>query len=176
MTLLDEVTAHLERRGISHALIGAAALALHGISRSTLDQDVLVTDPQVLDMGFWKDVVPTGLVDRRRGDSDDPLAGVVRITRGDERAVDLIVGRSAWQTDVLTRAERVLDAGSLRVVRPADLALLKLYAGGSQDRWDIEQLLASDESGRLVAEVEERLPGLPARCAALWSRLRNSES
>lgn len=175
MTLLDEVSAHLEGRGISQALIGAAALALHGISRSTLDQDILVTDPQVLDEGFWKDFAVTDLVDRRRGDSDDPLAGVVRITRGDERAVDLIVGRSDWQTAVLARAEQVLIAGSLRVVQPADLTLLKLYAGGSQDRWDIEQLLASDESGRLVAEVEERLPGLPSRCAALWSRLREPE-
>ena len=175
MTLLDEVVAHLERLGIAHALIGASALALHGISRSTLDQDLLVTDPQVLEEGFWKAFVSTAKVDRRRGDNDDPLAGVVRIERGPERAVDLIVGRSAWQTDALARAARVLDATRLRVVRAADLTLLKLYAGGSQDRWDIEQLLAADESGLLVAEVEERLPDLPARCVALWSRLRSHE-
>ena len=178
MTLLDAVAAHLERFGIPHALVGAAALALHGISRSTLDQDILVTDTRVLDEGFWKEFVSTALVDRRRGDSDDPLAGVVRIESGDDRAVDrtvdLIVGHSAWQSDMLTRAEPVLDASGLRVVRAADLVLLKLYAGGSQDRWDIEQLLASDESGTLIAEVEERLPDLPARCAALWIRLRTS--
>jgi len=176
VTLLDEVVAHLERLGIAHALIGAAALALHGISRSTLDQDILVTDPQVLEEEFWKTFVSTALVDRRRGDSADPLAGVVRIEQGQERAVDLIVGRSAWQADMLNRAERVLDGSRLRVVRAADLALLKLYAGGSQDRWDIEQLLAADESRSLSAEVEARLPDLPARCAALWGRLRDAES
>jgi hypothetical protein len=173
VTLLDAVAAHLERFDIAHALIGAAALALHGISRSTLDQDILVMDPRVLEEGFWNEFASTAQVHRRRGDSADPLAGVVRIERGDERAVDLIVGRSAWQTDVLSRAERVTDTSRLRAVRPADLALLKLYAGGSQDRWDIEQLLASDQSGRLVAEIEERLHDLPTRCAALWSRLRD---
>lgn len=175
MTLLDAVAAHLERFGIPHALIGAVALAFHGISRSTLDQDVLVTDPQVLDERFWKAFASTALVDRRRGDSSDPLAGVVRIECGDDRGVDLIVGRSLWQTNIISRAEQMLDASGPRVARAADLVLLKLYAGGSQDRWDIEQLLASDESGGLIVEVEQRLPDLPARCAALWSRLRDPE-
>jgi len=35
------------------ALIGAAALAVHGISRSTFDIDLLVTDRGVLDDSLW---------------------------------------------------------------------------------------------------------------------------
>ena len=57
------------------------------------------------------------------------------------------------------------------VLRPSDLALLKLYAGGPQDAWDIEQLLAGADRGALIAEVESRLADLPPRATALWRRI-----
>lgn len=60
----------------------------------------------------------------------------------------------------------------LRAVTTADLVLLKLYAGGSPDRWDIEQLRASDVSGEMGQDVEHRLEALPPRCRMLWSQLR----
>ena len=41
MTLIEDVSDLLRREAIPHAVIGAAALAVHGISRSTLDQDLL---------------------------------------------------------------------------------------------------------------------------------------
>ena len=53
MTLLDRVAALLADSHVAHALIGAAALAVHGVSRSTLDQDLLVCDRRVLESGFW---------------------------------------------------------------------------------------------------------------------------
>jgi hypothetical protein len=59
----------------------------------------------------------------------------------------------------------------LPVISPADLILLKLYAGGSQDGWDIEQLLAGDSRLALVEEVEARLDRLPAECRRLWARI-----
>ena len=45
----------------------------------------------------------------------------------------------------------------LPIVTPADLILLKLYAGGSQDHWDIEQLLARDDRDVLVETVNSRI-------------------
>lgn len=45
---------------------------------------------------------------------------------------------------------------------PADLILLKLYAGGSQDAWDIEQLLTGPERAAVTAEIEATLGALPA--------------
>jgi hypothetical protein len=71
----------------------------------------------------------------------------------------------------LDRAVRVGD-GQLRVVRAADLILLKLYAGGTQDRWDIEQLLALEPAGALVDDVESRAAVLPPDSRELWARLR----
>ena len=175
MTLLEAVSGYLQARAIPHAVIGAAALALHGISRSTFDQDILATNPRVLDDPFWQQFDATANTEVRRGDADDPLVGVVRIRRAAERDVDLVVGRHRWQEEMLARADLVPHSSGLRVVGAADLVLLKLYAGGSQDRWDIEQLLALDESGAIVEEVESRLSALPRRCATTWATLRRSD-
>jgi hypothetical protein len=41
VSLLRDVLAVLERHGIRHALIGAAAMAVHGVSRATADTDLL---------------------------------------------------------------------------------------------------------------------------------------
>jgi hypothetical protein len=171
VTLLERVAAVLSERGTAHALIGAAALAVHGVSRSTLDQDLLVDDRRVLETDFWPALAAEATVDIRRGDSDDPLAGVVRVSRGTERAVDVIVGRHAWQRAVIARATAVGGQG-LRVVERPDLILLKLYAGGSQDKWDIEQLLAIDPSAETRSAVDERVEVLPVRCREIWASIR----
>jgi hypothetical protein len=47
--------------------------------------------------------------------------------------------------------------------------LLKLYAGGAQDAWDIAQLL--DASPAIEAQVEASLVELPAECARLWRQI-----
>jgi predicted nucleotidyltransferase len=171
VTLLERVAAILSQREIRHALIGAAALAVYGVSRSTLDQDLLVHDPRVFDADLWLPLAAETSVDIRRGDSDDPLLGVVRITREANQVVDVVVGRPRWQQDIVARATRVGDL-PLLVVQPADLILLKLYAGGSQDKWDIEQLLAIDLSDDIRVAVDERVALLPPRSRDLWASLR----
>lgn len=171
MTLLDDVVAILAHEGVDQALVGASALAAHGVSRSTLDQDLLVVERRTLEPTFWAPLGRDTAVDARRGDADDPLAGVVRITRHGERVVDIVVGRDAWQREVLSRAQMLAGLG-VRVVEPADLILLKLYAGGSQDRWDIEQLLALDSAGAITAAVDTRAGALPQASRDLWAQLR----
>jgi predicted nucleotidyltransferase len=167
-TLLSIIAGALEEAGIPYALVGAAALAVHGVSRSTLDQDLLVTDRRALDRDLWRTLTDVS-VDVRRGDSDDPLAGVVRFTAHGQRDVDVIVGRHAWQASMLARARRVpLGARAIPVVGVSDLILLKLYAGGAQDRWDIAQLLAAVASPQVEAEVEQGLAELPGRCGEMW--------
>ena len=172
MTLLDEVAAVLSQRGIPHALIGAAALAVYGVSRSTLDQDLLVDDVRVLDSEFWLALAVHANIDIRRGDADDPLAGVVRIGREIGRVVDVIVGRHQWQRNVVVRARPIGDQAVPVVQRP-DLILLKLYAGGSQDKWDIEQLLTLDSSAATLEAVDMLIADLPAHSRAIWISLRN---
>jgi predicted nucleotidyltransferase len=172
LTLLRRVSALLARRGIRHALIGAAALAAHGVARATRDIDLLATDPACLDEQLWEELRSSGVVvEVRRGDESDPLAGVVRIASKNEPTVDLIVGKGSWQHEVLRRSTSVrIDDTEIPIVGTADLILLKLYAGGPQDAWDIDQLL--DEAPSVVTTVERALGALPDECTALWRRIR----
>jgi hypothetical protein len=171
VSLLARVSRILSERGIAHAVIGAAALAAHGVPRATADLDLLAFDPACLDPSLWEGLRAAGVeVQVRRGDEVDPLAGVVRMAMKGEGPVDLIVGRELWQREILGRARAYrIGEGPVPVVTAPDLVLLKLYAGGPQDAWDIDQLLDADPS--LRAGVEMRLDALPAECAALWRRI-----
>jgi hypothetical protein len=171
LTLLEEVSAVLARAGIAHALIGATALAAHGVSRSTQDQDLLAVGAACLDPGLWAELRERGVsVDVRRGDLTDPLLGVVRFTVPGQRQVDLVVGKHTWQRSLLARAEEG-RAGNPRVVQIVDLILLKLYAGGPQDAWDIQQILARSDRAQIIAAVEKDLGELPERCQAFWAKI-----
>jgi hypothetical protein len=157
-------------------LIGGDALAVHGVSRATLDQDLLAVDASVLDAATWTDLAEPSLdIDIRKGDSDDPLRGVVRITSSAvERPLDLVVGSYQWQARAIARATLVTldDDVDVPVVQARDLILLKLYAGGPQDAWDIQRLLAAgSSSAALRDEVEADVSVLPRRCIDLWKQL-----
>jgi hypothetical protein len=172
LKLFDEVCARLDAASVPYALVGAAAMGVNGVARSTLDLDVLTLDPVVLEAAFWKGL--PGTVRARRGDAEDPLAGAVRLESPDAYPVDVIVGRFAWQSRIVERAERLpVGRGRVPVVGAADLVLLKLFAGGAQDAWDVQQLLQVHRGA--AAEVEARLPELPPEAAALWARVRGWE-
>lgn len=167
------MTALLRGRGIAFALIGAAAMAVHGVSRATRDLDLLVTFTGCLDPATWTTLEREGLlVSIRHGDADDPLVGAVRVTAPGEAPVDLVVGRAGWQAAAIEHATtRTIDGLAVPVVTATDLILLKLYAGGPQDAWDVEQLLASGERPALVASVGAALPLLPEDSRRVWARI-----
>jgi hypothetical protein len=130
----------------------------------------------VLDAATWAGLADPSLeIDIRRGDADDPLRGVVRITSSQvERPLDLVVGRYQWQERAIARATLLTldDDVAVPVVQARDLVLLKLYAGGPQDAWDIQRLLAASESNAaLREEVDADVGVLPRRCIDLWKQL-----
>jgi len=171
MTLLDRVTRLLTDCQVSHALIGAAALAARGLARSTFDIDLLTADRRVLDRALWTPLEADGVaIDIRTGDPADPLGGVVRLTADGERPVDLILGRHGWQARAVSRADRLPDGPP--VVTAADLILLKLYAGGTQDLWDVRALLELSESDGLAAEVTAALSEHPGAMQHRWAEAR----
>ncbi len=172
MTLFGAVSEFLAREDVPCAVIGASALAVHGVSRSTYDINLLAVSPRVLEKPFWEGLdAPSATIDIRHGDQSDPLRGVVRISQPEQRDVDIVVGRHQWQRDAIARAERarLLDKDVL-VVCLADLILLKLFAGGGQDLWDIEQLLPS-VGAEMRAQVDKAIDVLPAESRAHWIRL-----
>jgi hypothetical protein len=168
MTALDRVCAVLDEHHVPYALIGAAALAARGVARSTYDIDLLTTGVGALDSALWASF-PADAVDIRRGDLDDPLAGVVRITIDTNRPVDVVVGKHAWQARAIARAEPI--AGGPPVVLARDLILLKLYAGGAQDLWDIREILALGDPS-LQAEVTTDISVLSEAVQQQWASLR----
>jgi len=173
-SLLIRVHELLTTADMPHALIGAAALAVHGVSRSTFDQDILVTDTRALTSLIWTPISDHARVDIRRGDADDPLAGVIRLSPDGERDVDVVVGRHTWQRAVIDEAETLQQSpASIPVASAVGLVLLKLYAGGPQDLWDIEQLRAIGGSA-LDAAVSSRIEPLPASARETWTRLTSS--
>ena len=173
LEILVAVSGALRRRAVPHALIGAAAMAARGVIRSTDDLDLLVTDAAVLRPGFWDELAGQGFaVEARVGDDTDPLAGVVRLTRPPARALDVVVGRKAWQAELIARAEpRRLGTVEVPLVSSADLILLKLYAGGGQDLRDVQSLLDASERAALTAAVEAELGRLPAEARDAWLAL-----
>jgi hypothetical protein len=174
VTLFGRVAAELGRGGIHAAVCGATALAAHGVARSTYDIDLLTTDARVLDEDLWRALAASGVnVEVRRGDRDDPLRGVVRITQQGQRPVDIIVGRHAWQTAIVDAADAHQILGAhVPVVDVPSLILLKLYAGGPQDLWDIEQLMAT-ASADTVRAVDAVIDQLPATSRTLWTPFRS---
>lgn len=143
-------------------------MAVHGVSRATRDLDLLVISPECLVPATWAALEHDGLgVSIRRGDADDPLAGAVRVTAAGDAPIHVVVGRAAWLDDAISRATgRTIEGVAAPVVAADDLILLRLYAGGPQDAWDVEQLLASGDRSMLVAAVEAALPMLPGDVGA----------
>jgi hypothetical protein len=167
MTLLQQVHILLVRARIAHALVGAAALAARGVARSTYDIDLLTTDRRVLEGALWSGLRQPGVVvEVRRGDEDDPLAGVVRIDRPDDRPVDVIVGKQVWQARAVERAESREDGPP--VVTSEDLVLLKLYAGGTQDLWDVREILALAGGDELKRRLDVELVHHSAAMRGAW--------
>lgn len=173
MSLLGGVCELLDSKSVPFALVGAAALAIRGVSRSTFDLDLLTTDAITLQESTWDPFANRGdRVEVRRGDASDPLAGVVRITARDQSLVDVIVGRAKWQAAILRRATpEALEDVTLPVATAPDLVLLKLYAGGPQDLWDASQLLAGPDGEGISRDVNERVRALPRRCREAWSEV-----
>jgi predicted nucleotidyltransferase len=174
VSLLRDVVAVLETAHIRYALIGAAAMAVHGVSRATADIDLLTVETRSLRDELWAELKTNGAALRiLKGDYDDPLAGSVRL-RSEAQIVDVVVGRYVWQREILDDAERrSIGEVELPVARPAGLVLLKLHAGGPKDAWDIRSLLESHAAPDAIrADVDQVIPRLSADSRQLWEKLR----
>ena len=163
----------LDERGVAHCLIGAAAIAVHGWARYSADVDLLTMDPQVLEPGFWS---RHPAVEIRSGDLDDPLAGVVRWPA--DIPHDVIVGRKRVMRLAVETAEMVPSVGC-RVATPLCIVLLKLEAGGAQDRHDIVSLIQTRraiDGAPWLQEVSARVSLVSKRGQRIWQQLERELS
>jgi hypothetical protein len=169
--LLESITRELDVRRVRYALVGAGALAVHGVLRASDDLDLLAIDRAVLASGAWDELASHGVeVEVRLGDDEDPLAGIVRFTGASSATVDLVVGKHAWQADVLARAERrrITSTLELPVVSASDLILLKLFAGAPRDLRDVEEILDSESGSTVEPAVTREIDRLPRDAREAW--------
>ena len=150
MKLLRRVVDLLEESEIEHCLIGAAAMAAHGAPRSTLDLDLLTTDRRTLDESLWASLDQSETkVQVRRGDSEDPLAGVgAHIVEFGARRGNILVTIGPYRPQ-LAPAEGEQGHEALGVRRPT-------RGGGIDDEGPQVVPVAMRTVGILDAEQRQR--------------------
>lgn len=172
------------------ALIGGLATSTWGIIRATEDIDFLAdSEPSPhQELGARARLTnfieqQGGHADWRVGDYDDPIPLLLRIqlpANYEGIGADILWVHRRWQRDALQRAVGVKLAGDeIPVLRPEDLILLKLEAGGPQDLLDVQSLLTSSSRSidtRYLKAVAARLrlQTLLNTCLKQASRSRQS--
>lgn len=152
MDLLEELknlAQKLDQKGIDYALCGGLAIAIYAKPRATLDIDIMVvsdflseTKAMAQDLGFAMSATPMEF-----------KGGAVKIHRltkidkdsGEHLVLDLLIvtpeTRKAWDERRIIEWE----GGSLKVVSPQGLILLKSLRGSGQDQDDIEYLRSLED-------------------------------
>jgi hypothetical protein len=164
LALAERVAETARHLGVDTALIGAAALAVHGYTRGTEDIDLAVAvDPHGHLHALQRALEASGLgTTLRLPDDDDPLGGVLvawTSETDDGEPVDVVevvnfrnpARFSPTPAPGAIARARPLAGSSLRCVMIEDLVAFKLYAGGLADLADIEQLLARNPDADLAA-------------------------
>lgn len=143
--LLPDVVARLQSVGMDYAVIGAMALAFHGVIRASLDVDLLLFPKPSAEPPIENAFAGSGYtVERRDGDVDDPIPALIRLRDGHANQVDLLLGLRRLDPGAASRTVTAEHQGTpLRFIGLEDLAAMKLYAGGPQDVEDVRQLLAA---------------------------------
>ena len=147
MDLIDELKrliTRLDEKRIEYALCGGLAMAVYALPRATLDIDIMVeassldkTKQAVHDLGFILDAMPMefhgGKVHIHRVSKIDPDTGETLV-------LDLLIVtpaiRQAWES----RTKVEWEGGTLSVVSPEGLVLLKSFRRSGQDQDDIRYL------------------------------------
>jgi len=145
--LIDELKrliTRLDEERIEYALCGGLAMAVYALPRATLDIDIMVeassldkTKQAVHDLGFILDAMPMefhgGKVHIHRVSKIDPDTGETLV-------LDLLIVtpeiRQAWES----RTKVEWEGGTLSVVSPEGLVLLKSFRRSGQDQDDIRYL------------------------------------
>ena len=147
LDLFDELKALVtafQRNEIQYALCGGLAMAVYGVTRATVDIDLLVRPEDVenakrtaRDLGFGMEALPAkfagGAVEIHRVSKIDQSSG-------DVLTLDLLLAtpetHPAWES----RTEVEWEGGHLSVVSREGLASLKMLRGSGQDVEDIKRL------------------------------------
>ncbi|MGH8243143.1 MAG: hypothetical protein ACRETY_07300 [Steroidobacteraceae bacterium] len=143
LLLLLDVVALLKEQGIDHAVVGALALSVYGAVRATTDADALVSLPPPKLAELERMLQKAGLMaELRRGDSEDPIPALLKITDQFGNQVDLLGGLRGLDPDAFNRTFKVKFAdATLRIIAREDFIAMKCFAAGPQDIADAQAVM-----------------------------------
>jgi len=143
LLLLDAVPI-LEKGSIPYAVIGAMALAFHGVIRASMDVDALIFLGNRPLEGLASEFRNAGFtVGVRWGDAQDPIPALMQLSDSFENRVDLLTGLRGLDAGTVSRTVScAYEETPLHIVGLEDLIAMKLFAGSFRDIEDIRQLLS----------------------------------
>jgi hypothetical protein len=147
MDLFDELKrliTRLNEEQIEYALCGGLAMAVYALPRATLDIDLLIessslgkTRLAVQELGFTLSAMPMEL---HGGKVHIDRVSKIEPGTGETLVLDLLIVmphiKQAWES----RTKVEWEGGTLSVVSPEGLILLKSFRGSGQDQDDIKYL------------------------------------
>ena len=151
-TLLDEfkaITKALNDAGIDYAVCGGWAMAIHGLSRATIDIDLLVLAEDVEGAfsvaranGYDVEGLPLSF---DRGAFELRRISKIDQDRRELVTVDFLLVTEAFEDVWETREDVDSQFGTMSVVSREGLIKMKLLAGREQDLLDIKKLESDEE-------------------------------
>jgi hypothetical protein len=147
LLLLDAIEI-LRREHIEYAVIGALALAVHGVVRASMDADALLyTTPRRLTELHARFEKAGFGAELRQGDTDDPVPAILRLSDNHGNRVDLLGGLRGLDPLVFSRTvEIAFCEENLNIVGREDFIAMKCFAGGPQDLLDASSAYGSGRS------------------------------
>ncbi len=144
--LLLDVIDVLVARSIDYAVIGAMAASLHGAGRASLDADLVISASVMEGTRIEKALKEAGMTTEfRRGDLEDPIPGLVRVSDSFGNQVDVLLGVRGFDPKALSRTVQVpLEGSEVRFVGREDFIAMKVAAGGPIDLVDAGNAIAAD--------------------------------
>lgn len=155
--LLLDVVDVLKREAIDYAVIGALAASVHGTVRASRDADVLLSAAVLEGSKIERAFKSAGFrASLSRGDPEDDIPGVLRLTDTFDNQVDLLLGLRGLDPKAFSRTVEVPFQGTtLRFIGREDFIAMKVFAGGPVDLTDAENAIAANPKSLDVALVRQ---------------------
>ena len=156
--LLLDIVEVLDAQEIAYAVIGATAATLYGAMRTSMDADVVISIAYAQAVELESIFKSLGFATvLNRGDFEDPIPGMLRVSDVNENRVDLLLGLRGLESQAYSRAIDVpFEGRSLRFIGCEDFIAMKLFAGGPIDILDATRAMTANR-GSMNIELLRRL-------------------
>lgn len=152
LLLLLDVIELLGKRKVPYAVIGAVAASLYCAVRASMDADLILSSGASEASTLEQDLRTAGFQTQlTRGELDDPVTGLLRVSDGYGNQVALLLGLRGLDCDAFSRVvEAPFQEKNVRFIGREDFIAMKVFAGGPLDLLDAAR--AMDAAGKAFDE------------------------